>query len=282
MKKKKPSNQATIPTKNESNKGDSKGNLPSKDLESELLEAKERIKVLEVEKKILERDVKKHLAEIKRINEVSDFFSDLNSKDWVEVEIFLNELTALYKPSKTINSRLTKKEKEIIKAESRRVEQEKILNEREKVRIEKEILDPKMKEEAYKKLSLNPDPEYVNAVKIMSERLMNLPEAVNDRAKNEEAYKKMSQGNLKRRLEGLREVIYKSLELEKSREAGSQKPRNKKSPKKDQVIKMVKSGKIDPMSSLDSIHYAIDSAIGEGKISRDTIQRALPAIRKKK
>lgn len=239
-------------------KGIDEGNRSVKDLESQLLEANKRIKLLE--------------SEIKRIKEIYDFFSDQNSKDWMEVEIFLNELTALYKPSKTVNTRLTKKEKGIFKAESKRQYYE-------KSRIEKEILDPKMKEEAYKKLLLNPT--YENAVKIIWERLMNLPEAKNDWAKNEDAYKKMSSGNLKRRLDGLREVIYKILELEKARESGSKKPRNRKSPKKDQVVELVKSGKIDSKDPLDTIHGDIDGEIGEGKISRDTVYRALPVIRKK-
>jgi hypothetical protein len=138
-----------------------------------------------------------------------------------------------------------------------------------------------MKEEAYKKLRLNPDPDYVNASKIISERLMNLPEAMDDRAKNEEAYKKMSPGNLKRRLEGLREVIYKSLELEKSREAGSQKPRNRKSPKTEILKRLADSDKIKPGQSIDEIHNDVDSEIGEGIIGRDTIRRFKASTKKK-
>ena len=71
-------------------KGIYKGNLPSKDLESELLEAKERIKVLEVEKKILERDVKKHLAEIQRRKLVTNEILEDHQIYLLEVERVLH------------------------------------------------------------------------------------------------------------------------------------------------------------------------------------------------
>jgi hypothetical protein len=64
------------------------------------------------------------------------------------------------------------------------------------------------------------------------------------------------------------------------------KPRNRKSPKKEAFIKWVKDHNIDPNLSLDRLTFEVDEAYRLGDIdiiiSRDTVNKCLSTIRKKK
>ena len=85
MKKKKPSNQAAIPTKNESNKGDSKGEKSFNDLRIELSKEREKNLSLESEIKRLKADQAKKELRDKDL----DYFLEDNGKYLIEVERLL-------------------------------------------------------------------------------------------------------------------------------------------------------------------------------------------------
>lgn len=85
MKKEKPSKQAVIPTKNESNKGDSKGIKSLEDLEKELSKEREKNLLLESEIKRLTAEQAKQKLRDKDL----DWFLDDNGKYLIEVERLL-------------------------------------------------------------------------------------------------------------------------------------------------------------------------------------------------